>query len=51
MNNKIDTRRHRMGGPGGGPHGMMPGEKAKAKRQRISRGRSPRRSAICAATS
>ena len=29
MNNKINTRRHRMGGPGGGPHGMMPGEKAK----------------------
>ena len=29
MNTKINTRRHRMGGPGGGPHGMMPGEKAK----------------------
>ena len=29
MSAKMNVRRHRMGGPGGGPHGMMPGEKAK----------------------
>ena len=29
MSAKMNVRRHRMGGPGGGPHGMMPGEKVK----------------------